>query len=263
MRAHDRRCRPTLAQRARHRAAQTHDKQRTRTAMAPLVPPVAASAGCISGWLLGRTAASLGGAAGCRRATAAARFCAAAPRRVNAAVVRDALQPTGTPTARGTVLRAAARSVATSAGVWSHTCVCAPPCLPLACTMAAPRGDETDYPGKIPRTEADYAKARGADAPLGGRDVLTAAAQVHNLPTAEEYERAHRPYEPPKEKLPTMSENWACAPRRARPRSLARPLRAVLRALPPRCSTHRALRARGVARRFAAGRPLTWLPLVR
>lgn len=100
-------------------------------------------------------------------------------------------------------------------------------------------GGETDFPAKIPRSAADYEKARGDAAASGGeaetlcpalatpgaaecrRRVHAAAAtlpltpslQVHKVPTAAEYEKLNRPYAAPTEKLPTMSENWSCAPR--------------------------------------------------
>jgi len=39
---------------------------------------------------------------------------------------------------------------------------------------------------------------------------VTTRPQIAKLPTAAEYEAVNKPYQAPKEKLPTMSENWAC-----------------------------------------------------
>ena len=99
-------------------------------------------------------------------------------------------------------------------------------------------GGDTDFPAKIPRSAADYEKARATllraaarrrrrvprSQRLEPRNAAVACTlqqppypsppslQVHKVPTAAEYEKLNRPYAAPTEKLPTMSENWSCAP---------------------------------------------------
>ncbi len=61
----------------------------------------------------------------------------------------------------------------------------------FAINATAMASGETDSPGKIPRTSAEY-------------------EQVHRTPPASEFEKTHKPYSPlpPGERLPTMAENW-------------------------------------------------------